>query len=173
MKGPKGHNSFQVLENHHSREASDSAVKTLPANAGVQETQVRSLGQEDPLEEGMATHPSILAWRIHGQRSLVGHSPWGCKELNTNEQLSMQEPTWVFSLEMRSVCVLKDEWGKMNQTGRKTVDRKADISVQGRSGLTTGQCQHKERIHSKLFQRQNQYDLESDQMGSLGVGLRM
>ena len=38
-----------------------SAVKNLPA---MQETWVQSLGQEDPLEEGMATHPSILAWRI-------------------------------------------------------------------------------------------------------------
>ena len=38
-----------------------SAVKNLPP---MQETQVRSLGQEDPLEEGMATHSSILAWRI-------------------------------------------------------------------------------------------------------------
>ena len=36
-------------------------VKNLPA---MQETQVRSLGQEDPLEKGMATHFSILAWRI-------------------------------------------------------------------------------------------------------------
>ena len=36
-------------------------VKNLPA---VQETQVRSLAQEDPLEKGMATHSSILAWRI-------------------------------------------------------------------------------------------------------------
>ena len=36
-------------------------VKNLPA---VQETRVRSPGQEDPLEEGMATHSSILAWRI-------------------------------------------------------------------------------------------------------------
>ena len=36
-------------------------VKNLP---GMQETQVRSLDQEDPLEEGMATHSSILAWRI-------------------------------------------------------------------------------------------------------------
>ena len=36
-------------------------VKNLTA---VQETQVRSLGQEDPLEKGMATHSSILAWRI-------------------------------------------------------------------------------------------------------------
>ena len=36
-------------------------VKRLPA---VQQTEVPSLGQEDPLEEGMATHSSILAWRI-------------------------------------------------------------------------------------------------------------
>ena len=36
-------------------------VKNLPA---MQETQVRSLGREDPLEKDMATHSSILAWRI-------------------------------------------------------------------------------------------------------------
>ena len=36
-------------------------VKTVPA---MQETHVRSLVQEDPLEKGMATHSSILAWRI-------------------------------------------------------------------------------------------------------------
>ena len=41
--------------------------------------QVRSLGQEDPLEEEMATHSSILAWEIHGQRSLAGYSLWGQK----------------------------------------------------------------------------------------------
>ena len=39
-------------------------VKNLPVNAGDIETQVQSLGWEDPLEEGMATHSSILAWRI-------------------------------------------------------------------------------------------------------------
>ena len=39
----------------------DQWVKNLPA---MQETQVQSLGQEDPLEEDMATHSSILAWRI-------------------------------------------------------------------------------------------------------------
>ena len=38
-------------------------VKNLPE---VQETQVQSLGQEDPLEKGMATHSSILAWKIPG-----------------------------------------------------------------------------------------------------------
>ena len=42
-------------------------VKNLPA---VQETQVLSLGQEDPLEKGMATHSSILAWGIPGTRGV-------------------------------------------------------------------------------------------------------
>ena len=51
-------------------------VKNLPA---VQETCVQSLGWEDPLEKGMATHSSVLAWRIHGQRSLLGYSPCGHK----------------------------------------------------------------------------------------------
>ena len=46
---------------------------------------VRSLGQEDPLEEDVTTHTTILAWEIHGQKSFVGYSPWGCKELDTTE----------------------------------------------------------------------------------------
>ena len=41
-------------------------IKNLPAMQETQETQVRSLGQEDALEEGMATHSSILAWRTPG-----------------------------------------------------------------------------------------------------------
>ena len=43
-------------------------VKCLPP---MQETRVRSLGWEDPLEKERAIHPSILAWEIHGQRSLA------------------------------------------------------------------------------------------------------
>ena len=57
-------------------------VKNLPA---MQETCVRSLGGEDPLEKGMATHSSILAWEIHGQWILVGYSPWGLKESDTTQ----------------------------------------------------------------------------------------
>ena len=41
-----------------------SVVKTLPANAGGAVLQFRSLSQEDPLEEEMATHSSFLAWRV-------------------------------------------------------------------------------------------------------------
>ena len=58
------------------------SVKNLPA---VQESWVRCLGWEDPLEKEMATHSSILAWEIHGQKSLVGCSPWGHKESGTTE----------------------------------------------------------------------------------------
>ena len=50
------------------------SVKNLPA---VQETWVRSLGWEDPLEEGMATHSSILAWRIPMDFTLPGSSVHG------------------------------------------------------------------------------------------------
>ena len=39
-------------------------IENMPANAGDIEKQLQSLGREDSLEEGMATHPSNLAWRI-------------------------------------------------------------------------------------------------------------
>ena len=56
-------------------------VKNLPVMQELQETQIRYLGQEDPLEEGMATHSNILAWRI----------PW------------TQEPGGLWSIELRSI----------------------------------------------------------------------
>ena len=62
-------------------------VKNLPA---AQETRVRSLGQEDPLEKGVATHSSILAWRIHGQRSLTGYCPRDRKGSDTSERLTQR-----------------------------------------------------------------------------------
>jgi len=43
------------------------------------------LGQEDPLEEGMATTPVFLLRESHGQRSLADYSPWGYKELDMTE----------------------------------------------------------------------------------------
>ena len=49
----------------------------------MQETQVQSLGQEDPLEKEMATHCSILAWKILWTGEMVGYGPWGCKESDT------------------------------------------------------------------------------------------
>ena len=47
----------------------------------TKETWGRSLGQEDPLKKVPATHPAFLPGKSHGQRSLVGYSPWGCKLL--------------------------------------------------------------------------------------------
>ena len=44
---------------------------------------VQSLGQEDPLEEGMASHSNILPGEFHGQTSLAGYSPQGCGESDT------------------------------------------------------------------------------------------
>ena len=57
-------------------------VKHLPT---MHETQVRSLGWEDPLEKKMATHSSILAGEFHEQKSLADYSPWGRKEWDTTE----------------------------------------------------------------------------------------
>ena len=52
-----------------------------------QESPVRSLGQEDPLEKEMATHSSILAWRIPWTEEPGGYSPWGRKESDMTERL--------------------------------------------------------------------------------------
>ena len=49
----------------------------------MQETWVRSPGQEDPLEKEMAIHSSTNAWKIPWTERLVGYSPWGRKESDT------------------------------------------------------------------------------------------
>ena len=57
-------------------------VKNMPA---MWETQVQSLSQEDPLEMGMGPTPVFWPEEVHGQRSLVGYSPWDHKELDMTE----------------------------------------------------------------------------------------
>ena len=64
-------------------------VKKLPA---IQETQVQSLGWEDPLEKKQLPMPVFLPGEFHGQRSLVGYSPWGHKESDTTECLTPDQP---------------------------------------------------------------------------------
>ena len=61
-------------------------VKNLPA---MQETQVRLLGREDPWEKGMATHTSILAWRIPWTEEPGGYSPWGHREPDRTERQTL------------------------------------------------------------------------------------
>ena len=57
-------------------------VKSLPE---VQKIWVGSLGQEDPLEKGMATRSSILSGKSYGQRNLAGYSPWSRKVSDKTE----------------------------------------------------------------------------------------
>ena len=63
---------------HHRSSLVAQTVKNLPA---VQGTWIRSLGQEDPWQPT----PVFFLGEFHGQRSLVGCSPWGCKESDTTE----------------------------------------------------------------------------------------
>ena len=60
-------------------------VKNRPTMPESQETQVQFLGREDPLEEGMATHFSILAWRVLWTEEPGGLRPWGHKESDMTE----------------------------------------------------------------------------------------
>ena len=62
-------------------------AQTVKRLSTMWETRVRSLSQEDPLEKEMAIYSSTIAWKSHGQRSLVGYSPWGRKESDTTERL--------------------------------------------------------------------------------------
>ena len=75
------------------------AVKNPPE---MEEMQVQPLGWEDPLEEEMATHSCILAWKTPGQTNLVGYCTWGCKELP--QRLSTHTGTWP---EINILVVLK------------------------------------------------------------------
>ena len=61
-----------------------SAVKNPPAMQEPQETWVQFLGQEDPLEEGMASHSSILAWRIPWTEEPGGLQSIGCQTVRHN-----------------------------------------------------------------------------------------
>ena len=54
----------------------------------MQETQIQSLGQEDPLEKKMATLSSSLIWEIPWTGEPAGYSPWGCKESDMTKQLN-------------------------------------------------------------------------------------
>ena len=92
-----------IIVNFNQGFPGGSVVKNPPSMEETQEIQVWSLGQEDPLQEGMATHSSILAGnkknipqkkkkqkKNHGQRSLASNSPWHHKELDMTEVIGMQ-----------------------------------------------------------------------------------
>ena len=77
--------SFQSLHDGHGASLVAQRLKRLPA---MRETQVQSLGREDPLEMEMATPSRILAWRSPWIRG-AWWATWGCKELGMTEQLKL------------------------------------------------------------------------------------
>ena len=83
-------------------------AQTVKKLLAVEETRVWSLGWEDPLEKAMATHSCIFPGEFHGQRSLMGPIPWGCRELDmtkwlrhtwflTQSQFSTTFKDWAFA----------------------------------------------------------------------------
>ena len=78
----------------------------------MQENQVISLGQEDPLEKEMATHTSILAWEIPRKKGLAGYNPWSCKELDMTERLNNNNK---YIDECVSVCVCVSQFFTISQ----------------------------------------------------------
>ena len=74
----------------------------------MQEMQVQSPGWEVPLENGMATTPVFLPGEFHGQRNLVGYSPWDCIESDTTEQATNTN-TWLPSLPALPSCLVLDQ----------------------------------------------------------------
>ena len=81
-------------------------VKNLPAMQETQKVWGRSLGvRKIPWGRKMATHCSILAWKIHRQRTLEGYSPMGHKESDMIEWLSMHTHTHTCVCVCVCVCV--------------------------------------------------------------------
>ena len=62
-------------------------AQTVKRLLAMQETRVRPLGREDPLEKEMAMHSSTLAWKIPWTEEPGSYSPWGRKELDMTERL--------------------------------------------------------------------------------------
>ena len=81
-----------VFTSFSSSLVAQKIIKTLPA---IQETQVWSLGEDDPLEKEMATHSIFMPRESHGQRSLVGYSPWGHKRVGHNWATNTHTYTYV------------------------------------------------------------------------------
>ena len=83
-----------LSSDHLGKEASLEAqmVKNLPA---MQETRVRSLGWEGPLEKERLPTPIFMPGEFHGHGSLVGYSPWGRKELGMTKQPTLSQACFI------------------------------------------------------------------------------
>ena len=72
-------------------------VRICPLLQEMQETWIRSLGQEDTLKKEVGSTPVFWLGESHGQSSLAGYSPWGRKESDTAEQLTLISIKFPFS----------------------------------------------------------------------------
>ena len=88
---------FFSLSNVYEHVSPTPVAQTVKNSTAMQETSVRSLGREDPLEKGMASHSSILAWRIPWMEEPVRLQSLGLQRVghnwvtNTHEQVYIKE----------------------------------------------------------------------------------
>ena len=82
----------------------------------MQETQVRSPTKEDLLEKEMATHSSILAWRILWLEEPAGYSPWGCKRVRYDLAAKQEQQGKITELGNRHLNVpISDTYDMMSK----------------------------------------------------------
>ena len=81
----KGRADLEGFQRGRVSITANSAEKELFFCKGASAVSDSAPGSEDPLEEGMATHSYILAWRIPWTEGPGGYSPWGCKESDMTE----------------------------------------------------------------------------------------
>ena len=82
------------------------AVENLSASAGDVRDSVQSLGWEDPLEEGMATHSSILAWRIPRTEEPGGLWSTESQRVEHDWQLETHTPKEILQMILTTHCIL-------------------------------------------------------------------
>ena len=82
----------RVLDSFHIIFRTSLVAQMVKRLSTMRETQVQSLGWEDPLEKEMAIHSSTLALKIQWMEELgAGYYPWGCKESGTTERLHFSD----------------------------------------------------------------------------------
>ena len=81
-------------------------VKNLPANAGGQETRVQSLSQEETLKQEIDPTPVFLPGKFHGQGSLEGYRPWGCKRVRQDLKSKQQQTGYTNHCPNYFLCII-------------------------------------------------------------------
>ena len=109
---------FFIFFNMYFSDMASLVAEMVKNLAAVQETGVRSLGQEDPPDKEMATNPVYLPGEFHEQRSLAGYRQRGHRESDTTERLTLSlsdtanekmascKPYRIISSFLRVVCLL-------------------------------------------------------------------